>query len=452
MSAHPRRVVTLSLAFVLAACVTQAAAPRPSDPPVRSTEPTASARAANLSSDVLFIRSVTNDAASNIVVIDARTGEKIRSYPDAVISPDRSTLFWTARANGAAQTVVHVVDVTTARELRSITVDGNLLPATIDAGGGVITSRGDRLVLTNSPYRTEAGWIRKIVVVDTSTGAIESVVELKGELTYGFAAIAPGGQSVLVNEYGQGATGLRVLDSASRTLLPASALGAAPARSSYGFRSAGTISPDGRWLFSIDAGDVLSYQPTDTPFLLAIDLDGRRAQRIGLPLEQKTWDFEKYLIWSMAVTPDGTGVYVVNPALGVIDEIDLREMRVRRTAQITVGAAGEDRPAALWRAVFPVAEAKRYITGGALLSPDGRSIYASGTKGVAVIDRETLASRMWETTHEFDNMALSPDGRRLYATSNAEAKIFIIDTADGASLGTFAAPSYAQAILRVDTP
>ena len=99
-----------------------------------------------------------------------------------------------------------------------------------------------------------------------------------------------------------------------------------------------------------------------------------------------------------------------------------------------------------------MAEAKRYITGGALLSPDGRSIYASGIKGVAVIDRETLASRMWETTHEFDNMALSPDGRRLYATSNAEAKIFIIDTADGASLGTFAAPSYAQAILRVDTP
>ena len=153
----------MSLVFLIAACVAQTAAPRPSDSPVRSTEPTASARAANLTSDVLFIRSVTNDADSNIVVIDARTGEKIRSYPDAVISLDRSTLFWTARANGAAQTVVHVVDVWTARELRSLTVDGNLLPATIDAGGGVITSRGDRLVLTNSPYRTEAGWIRKIV-------------------------------------------------------------------------------------------------------------------------------------------------------------------------------------------------------------------------------------------------------------------------------------------------
>jgi DNA-binding beta-propeller fold protein YncE len=71
-------------------------------------------------------------------------------------------------------------------------------------------------------------------------------------------------------------------------------------------------------------------------------------------------------------------------------------------------------------------------------------------KGVAVIDRETLGSRMWETTHEFDHLALAPDGARLYATSNTDSKIMIIDTRDGASLGTLATPSYAQAILRID--
>jgi hypothetical protein len=447
MDTRPRRVAGLALAFFLAACTAQVAAPRPSDTPAASPSPTPRV---NLSNDTLYVRSLTNSAASAVIVLDAHTGRTMQTYPDAVMSPDRKTLFWMARAGGATQTIVHVVDVTNARELRSFPVDGNLIPATVEAGRGVVTPQGDHLVLTNSPYRTEAGWITKVVLVDTTTGKVDAATELKGEVTYGFAAIAPDARSLLVNQYGEGSTGLRIFDTASGTLLPAGALGAAPARSQNGFRSAGVLSPDGRWLFSINAGDLLAYGPTDTPFVLAVDLVGKRAQRIALPIEQKTWDFEKYLLWSLAVTPDGTGVYAVNPALGVIDELDVRAMRVRRTAQITVSAAADARLVALWQALFPAADAKRYITGGAVLSPDGRTIYAAGMKGVAVIDRETLGSRMWEATHEFDHLALAPDGARLYATSNTDSKIMIIDTRDGASLGTLATPSYAQAILRID--
>ena len=333
MDMRPRRVVVLALAFLLAACTAQVAAPRPSDTPAEPPSPTLRA---NRSSDVLYVRSLTNTAASSVVVLDARTGQTIKTYPDAAMSPDRSTLFWTARADGATQTTVHVVDATNARELRSFTVEGNLIPATVEAGRGVVTLQGDHLVLTNSPYRTEAGWITKIVVVDTTTGKTDAATELKGEVTYGFAGIAPDARSLLVNQYGEGSTGLRIFDTTSQTLLPVGALGAAPVRSQNGFRSAGMLSPDGRWLFSIDAGDLLVSGPTDTPFVLAVDLVGKRAQRIALPIDQKTWDFEKYLLWSLAVTQDGTGVYAVNPALGVINELDVREMRVRRTAQITV--------------------------------------------------------------------------------------------------------------------
>jgi DNA-binding beta-propeller fold protein YncE len=105
---------------------------------------------------------------------------------------------------------------------------------------------------------------------------------------------------------------------------------------------------------------------------------------------------------------------------------------------------------ALGSFLFPVAAAKRYVTAGALLSPDERTIYALGFKGLAVIDRQSLTSRLWASDREFDNLALSPDGARLYATSNNDSKILILDTRDGSSLGTLATPSYAQAILRVD--
>jgi len=450
MDIRPRRVIASVLAFLLAACTAQVAAPRPTDTPAASVDPTVSPRATNTSSDVLHIRSLTNSAASEIVVIDARTGDKMRASPDAVMSVDKSTLLWTERVNGAAQTKVHVGDAATGRELRAFTVDGNLLPATFEAGLGAMTPDGEHLVLTNSPYKLADGWVTKIILVDTSTGAVKMAAELRSASTYAFVAIAPDGGSIFLNQYGEGATSLRVFDVATASLLPAGALGNAPNRSQNGFRSSCVTSKDGRWLFALDGGDLLAYGATDTPFILAVDLVAKRTQRIALPIEQKSWDFEKYLLWSLVVTADGNTAYAVNPALGVIDEIDLQRMSVRRTAQITVSRAGDDALAALGRLLFPVAHAKRYVTAGALLSPDERTIYAAGFKGVAAIDRESLTSRVWAGEREFDNLAISPDGARLYATDNQASKIAILDTRDGSSLGTLATPSYAQAILRVD--
>ena len=415
-----------------------------------SDQPTASPRRTNLTSDVLQIRSLTNSAASEIVVIDARTGDKLRAYTDAVMSTDRSTLFWTERINGAAQTKLHIAEATTGRDLRTFTLEGNLLPATVESGRGVITTDAKHLVLTNSPYQLAEGWVTKVVLVDTSTGVVKTQAELRSASTYTFVAIAPDGGSIFLNQYGDGATSLRVFDVATASLLPAGALGNAPNRSQNGFRSSGVTSRDGRWLFALDGGDLLAYGTTDTPFILAVDLIAKRTQRIALPIEQKSWDFEKYLLWSLVVTTDGNTAYAVNPALGVIDELDLQKMSLRRTAQITISRAGNDALAALGRLLFPVANAKRYVTSGALLSPDERTIYAAGFKGVAAIERETLSSRVWAGDREFDNLAISPDGARLYAADNQASKIAILDTRDGSSLGTLPTPSYAQAILRVD--
>ena len=123
MNIRPRRVAASALAFLVVACAAQVTAPRPSETPVASSGPTASPRPTNLTNDVLQIRSLTNTAASEIVVIDARTGDKMRAYTDAVMSTDRSTLFWTERINGAAQTKLHVSEAATGRELRAFTVE-----------------------------------------------------------------------------------------------------------------------------------------------------------------------------------------------------------------------------------------------------------------------------------------------------------------------------------------
>jgi len=171
-----------------------------------------------------------------------------------------------------------------------------------------------------------------------------------------------------------------------------------------------------------------------------------------LPMEQKSTDFEKYLLWSVAVSPDGGTAYAINPALGVIDEIDARQMTVRRTSSITVSQADEGLLAALGRFLFPIADAKRYITGGALLSPNGDRIYAAGYKGIAVVNTSDLSSRaVWQADGEFDVLALTSDGERLYAVSNANGKIAIIATRDGSKLGELKIPAYGQTIVRIDS-
>jgi hypothetical protein len=103
---------------------------------------------------------------------------------------------------------------------------------------------------------------------------------------------------------------------------------------------------------------------------------------------------------------------VTNPALGFIDEVDATGGTLRRSAQIAVARVAAGPLDALRQLVFPSAEAKRYLWAGALLSPDGRTLYAAGTTGIAVIDTVALRSQgTWRSTVGVDSLALTPTGR-----------------------------------------
>ena len=456
-----RRVLVLALAFLLAACSEQAAAPRPSLAPDVHPSPTATPRPFNAANDVIYLRSVGSYGAASLLAIDARTGETVRTLADGSLSYDRATLYAPEQINGATQTLVRLINVATSRELRSFTLDGAYRAIWTDSGLTALSRDGSHLVLANSPVKIDGDWLTKFAVVDASTGTREAMFEVRGQSTYGFVAFSPDGRSLYLNQFGEGATKLRVFDVPSATLLPA--LTSAGGPSQNGFRTPGILSPDGRWMFSLDAGSATTNcTSTDgptciangmPPYVLALDLVSRRATTVALPVEQRSGDFEKYLLWSLAVAPDGATVYAINPALGVMDEIDARHMALRRTSSITVSHADNGAFAAIGRFFFPIAEAKRYITGGALLSPNGDRIYAAGYKGIAVVNTADLSSRaVWQTDGEFDALALTADGQRLYAVSNANGKIAIVETRDGAKLGEIKIPAFGQTIVRIDSP
>jgi hypothetical protein len=458
---RPKRVVVLALAFLLAACSAEVAAPRPSETPSATPSPTASPRPTNAANDVIYLRSVGSGGVANILAIDARTGATLRTLPDGSPSFDRATLFATEDANGSTQTIVRRLEIASGRELGSFTLDRTYHAVWTDGGQTALSRDGHRLVLSISPYQQSGDWVTGFRVVDAGSGATEATLDLKGKSTYGFVAMSPDGRSLYLNQFGEGATGLRVFEVPSSTLLPATAIAGAVSQS--GFRAAPVFSPDGRWMFTVDAGNPTSYcmswdgprctpKADEQPYFLALDLVSRRMVTVPLPMEQRSADFEKYLLWSVAVTPDGGTVYAINPALGVIDEIDARQLTVRRTSPITVSRAEQGPLAAVGRFFFPVADAKRYVTGGALLSPSADRIYAAGFKGIAVVNTADLSSRAaWQTDGEFDALALTADGERLYAVSNANRKIAIIATRDGTKLGEIKIPAFGQTIVRIDS-
>ncbi|HKC92002.1 MAG TPA: hypothetical protein VKE23_11830, partial [Candidatus Limnocylindria bacterium] len=297
----------------------------------------------------------------------------------------------------------------------------------------------------------------KLAVVNTETGALESSAEFRGALTYNFVTFGPDGRSIFLEQYGEGATRTRVFDVASEKLLDVAGDGT----NTTGFRTAGVLSPDRRVLYRFDSGsqttnctstDGPRCVPNGTgPYVMAIDLVTRTARVVKMPATQLSADFEKYMLWSLALTPDGATLYATNPALGVIDEIGARELSLRRTAPITVSRQRDGLLAAIGRALLPVAEAKRYLVGGAMLSPDGRTLYAAAHDGLSVIDTATLGTRaVWQKDHQFDTLGLTPDGGRLYAMDNAAGTMVIVDTASGTSLGSIKL-QYVPAILRIDS-
>lgn len=441
MAVRSGRVAVLTTAFLLVACGTQALAPRESTP---LASPSVSPPRTNASADLVYLRMPGSAGMGSIVAIDARTGTKLREMKDGVFSADGSRLHWAESVSGATQTVLHTTDFATGKELGSFTVDAGYHTLYADNAPAGLSSDGRLLVVWGGePYKLNGDWITRFGVVDLREGTLVSRVELSGQSTFGYTGIAPDGSKLYLTQFGEGTIRQRVYDLRANTLLPDGALGIEKDLRPLGFRGSPLASADGRWIFTLN-----SIQGAMSTFVLGLDIATGRAFRVVLP-KQYTADWEKELLWSLALSPDGKTLYALNPGLGLANEIDVEREEVRRIGRLAMHMDGRS---ALAQILLPIAEAKRYLRTGALVSPDGRAIYVIGDKGLFVIDTATLAVReKWSPDEMFGSLALSPDGARLYAIHGEANIIAIIDARTGKSLGALRTPNWVQSIVRIET-
>ena len=188
-----------------------------------------------------------------------------------------------------------------------------------------------------------------------------------------------------------------------------------------GLRVHSIPTPDGSWLYSLYINDGKG------PFIHALSL-GTDPIACCIDLPSKGIDFEKQLLWSMAMTPDGSRAYAVNAGTGEVYEIAVTSSgppTITRAARFPVSK----HQSFDWFGLVINAEAKRIVFGGAALSPDAKTLYAIGEDSVYAIDTTKLTLKgHYLAGHALGSLALSQDGGALFAAGAGDGKVLRLDT------------------------
>lgn len=365
--------------------------------------------------DRLFI------AQSNgLAVVNVATGKVERELPAGLMSPDRKT-YWAVEPR-----VVRKLDLATGLELARIAVDPGLdLPRAYGPIPDALSANGRYLVLTATDAATS-----QFAVVDLERGKTHAMAKLNGRFT--FDAIDDFGMSLYLHEHPQPNStryNVRLYD------IGKSALAARPitdvkvneptaadiAQGTMGgtYHSSTT---KGMWHFGL-------YTTTSRgPVVHALHMVSRYASCL---LDLTSMSTHR-AAWSIVPDPKHDRVYAINAATGHFTTIGAQSLQMmHRTFAVQKGVDGD-------------------LRGSAVVSADGSRIYATGGRGLLVVDGNTLTLKaQYLVDRELASVMVSSDGTRLYVLDR-DGAISRIEPGTGRDLGVVARLPSALGIVSLD--
>jgi hypothetical protein len=397
--------------------------------------------------DLLSVRVL--DERKDLVLVEADSGRELARHPWGVSTPDWNLLY---RAEFAgATTALRVIDLKTGAARLERTLSGGRhyeLPIIANLAGepGGLSPKARWLVLQarGAEYETKSAF----AILDGKLDQATTFVELDG--SFHFDAISDSGRYLYLEErLGAGPSDgyrVRVYDLKAGTLLPGILVDkTVQADRMVGGRAATLVSPDGGWQYT------LYVREGGKPFIHAIKLEERWSLCLFFPVETSG---EADLAWSFVASPDGRLGYVVNSLKGYVAAVDLAGARVLRSGSFQVAQLQPSLLESLARFFVPIAEAKSEMFSSAVVTPDGRTLYAVGEFGTRLytIATDSLSVR---ARHEIDGrimgLGLSPDGARLYAIDGETGRLLRIDPESGTVLSRAGLGGAPGLILRIET-
>jgi hypothetical protein len=342
-------------------------------------------------SDKLY-EAVDTGASPALAVIDSASKATARRLPLGVPSPDWKHVY------SILGTSLIDTDPLTGALQNSVQLGGSYHLPAATAGGipGGLSPDGRWLVVESS-----AAQKTRMVIVDTAVFKVAHRVDLTGD--FEFDAISNNGANLyLIQRLSAGTYYVRLYDVPSGTLMAGNVVDKSDGEEAMvGQRLSGVASRNGEWLFSMY---VRAHQP---PFIHALSLEGPFALCLDLP-GRGYLDDAREMDWSLAMSPDGSDLYAVNPATGVV---------------AVVIASGDNAPSVRRTAHVGVAQGGGAVHGSNAAVVAGDALIAGGPAGLVWINTSDLTARSstipgWQIA----TVGLSPDGKTVYA-ANEQGRI-----------------------------
>ena len=354
-------------------------------------------------------------------------GHAVRWLPLGLFDRNGRTLY-VANPRGDGRSIVQAIDVPSGRLLRSMTVAGRFTTATADYAAATLSFNGRWLALRDAmPDQADT----QAIVVNTATMRVAATIRLAGR--YGLDAInGDGSRLYLLKILGPQAYEVRVYDTRQGRLeaQPLREKGEADT-TLRGVSWTRAWSPRGDWLFTL-------YVPPGRQgaFIHALGVERHAVHCIMLP-DQGPAAAADLAHYTLAVAPDGSALYAVNPVLGRMVVVRGGLPYGARTGITLARRAGS--PA---RMLTPAA-----------LSHDGGTMYVATDQGVWAVDTRALRVRAtYLPGHRISSVALSRDEQRLYALQPDQDQVTALDVAGGRLLGSVTVDAAARGIERILTP
>jgi DNA-binding beta-propeller fold protein YncE len=183
--------------------------------------------------------------------------------------------------------------------------------------------------------------------------------------------------------------------------------------------------------------------------LARIDLASRTVRSLRLPVERVPTG-EDVFAWFVVPSRDAKSVFVVNPVAGVIHEVDVASLQIRRSAPLIDKQSQRGIFDDVLALLHPVAAAKVGFFTGAALSPDGSALYVLGSTGIWSVDVSAFTAKPLTRDGAYETLNVSPDGQRLYVLSRETGIVTVVDAKSGALLGSVKVGDPVMEIMAVD--
>src|SRR5207248_746130 len=118
---------------------------------------------------------------------------------------------------------------------------------------------------------------------------------------------------------------------------------------------------------------------------------------------------EDVFAWFVVPSRDAKSAYVVNPMAGVIHEVDVASLQIRRSAVLSDKQSERSLVDRALAFLHPVAYAKLGFFTGAALSPDGSALYVLGSTGIWYVDVSGFKAKLLTRDGAYETLSVSPD-------------------------------------------